>query len=112
MAWHSLGAITVTLPGTRVRLTANQIDPNKRIGAEALLVQAISNPIHVNTGRVYVYDNLSSSAPLATLAVPTINSIPSASATTPGAPGALNVADYYIDADNAGDGVNPSYLTP
>lgn len=112
MSWHSLGPITVTVPGVRVRMTANQVRPDARIGAEAILFQAISNQAHVNTGRVYIYDSQTSAAPLATLAVPTANSIPSASATTPGAPGGLNPADYYIDADNPGDGVNPSYLTP
>ena len=48
----------------------------------------------------------------ATLAVPTANTIPSAAATVPDAPGALDASGYYIDADNATDGVNASYLRP
>ncbi len=104
MAWTGLGIITVPTPGTKVALTAN---PTR---CEAILVQALSNASHTNTGRVYIYDR--SGARLATLAVPTTNTIPSASATIPAAPGGLDCRDYSIDADNATDGVDASYIRP
>lgn len=110
MPWTSLGVVTVAAPGTRVRVTAAQSDPAARIGCEAILFQALSNGTHVNTGRVYIFDRNGNR--LATLAIPTNNTIPSASATIPNAPGALNAADYYIDADVGGDGVDASYLRP
>jgi hypothetical protein len=47
---------------------------------------------------------------VATLAVPTSNTVPSFSATVPNAYGVLHAEEYYIDADNAGDGVDASYL--
>ncbi len=112
MAWISLGQITVGVPGTKVRLTSNATTPAARIGCEALLVQAISQASHTNTGRIYLYAGPNDSAPVATLAVPTTNTIPSAAATIPNAPGGLNAADFWIDSDNASDGVNGSYLSP
>ena len=104
MAWTGLGSVTVPTPGTKVALSATDVR------CEALLVQALSNASHTNTGRVYVYDR--SGTRIATLAVPTANSIPSASATIPSAPGGLNARDYSIDCDNAGDGVDASYIRP
>lgn len=104
MAWTGLGPITVATPGTRVALSSTDIR------CEAVLIQAFSNASHTNTGRVYIYDRTGKR--LATLAVPTANTIPSASATIPSAPGGLNAADYSIDADNAADGVDASYLRP
>ena len=104
MAWTGLGTITVSSPGTKVALSSTDLR------CEAILVQALSNPSHTNTGRVYIYDR--SGNRLATLAVPTTNTIPSASATIPTAPGGLNARDYSIDADNAGDGVDASYIRP
>ena len=104
MAWTSLGPITVVTPGTLVPLTLT------RTRCEAILLQALSNGSHTNTGRVYIYDRTGNR--MATLAVPTANSIPSASATIPAAPGGLDCADYSIDADNATDGVDVSYIRP
>lgn len=105
-----LGPIIIAAPGARLRITNNQADPARALNCEAILAQALSNPAHTNAGRVYVYDRLG--VRLATLAVPTANTIPSFSATVPGTPGGLNAADFYIDADIAGDGVDASYLRP
>lgn len=104
MAWTGLGIISVVTPGTKVALTTT---PTR---CEAILLQALSNASHTNTGRVYIYDR--SGARLATLAVPTTNTIPSASATIPAAPGGLDCRDYSIDSDIAGDGVDASYIRP
>jgi hypothetical protein len=104
MAWTGLGIITVITPGVHVSLSATDVR------CEAILIQALSNATHTNSGRVYVFDR--SGNRIATLAVPTTNTIPSASATIPSAPGGLNTHDYSIDADNAGDGVDASYIRP
>ena len=113
MAWKSLGAVIVAVPGVRQRLTANQAAPAARVGCEALLIQAISTGKQiVNAGRVYVYDVQLGGAPMAVLAIPTANTIPSASATIPAAPGGLNMADYWLDADSPGDGAYVSYIRP
>ena len=113
MAWKSLGAVTVPVPGVRQRLTANQAVPANRVGYEAILIQAISTGQQVaNVGRIYIYDVQAGGAPMAVLAIPTANTIPSASATVPAAPGGLNAADYWLDADSPGDGAYVSYIRP
>lgn len=104
MAWTGLGIVTVPTPGTKAPVTATSTR------CEALLFQALSNASHTNTGRVYIFDR--SGNRIATLAVPTANTIPSASATIPAAPGGLDARDYSIDADNANDGVDASYIRP
>ena len=104
MAWTGLGPITVVTPGTKVPLSA--ID----IRCEGLLIQALSNAARTNTGRIYLYDR--AGVRIATLSAPTANTIPSASATIPSAPGGFNARDYSIDADVAGDGVDASYIRP
>lgn len=104
MSWTGLGIITVTTPGTKVALSATPVR------CEGILVQALSNGTHTNTGRVYVFDR--SGNRIATLAVPSTNVIPSASSTIPVAPGGLDCKDFSIDADNATDGVDASYIRP
>ena len=92
-----------------MRLTVNQADPGKTFPVQSILVQAISSVAHTNTGRAYLYDAQTGGAPIV-LAVPTANTIPSASVTKPDAPCALNAGDYWIDADNSTDGVNAWYV--
>jgi hypothetical protein len=75
------------------------------------MIQALSNGSHTNTGRVYLYDDISGNR-IATLAVPSTNTIPSASATIPVAPGGMDATNYSIDADNSTDGVDASYVRP
>ncbi len=108
-----LGVITVTTPGTRVGILTNVVS-TQYIGAQSILLQALSNATHTNSGRVYVYvtDSTGTAKRVATLAVPGTNSIPSFSATIPNATAAMNPAAYSIDADNSGDGVDASYLVP
>lgn len=110
MAWTGLGAVTVAVPGTPLRITNNQADPTARISCQSVLLQALSNVAHTNVGRVYILDR--DGVRVGTLAPPATNTIPSASATIPSVPGALNAADYWVDADNAGDGVDVSYSRP
>ena len=110
MAWTGLGIVTSTGVGNLVAITTNQSSANARIGCQAILLQALSNASHTNTGRVYIFDR--SSTRIATLAVPSTNTIPSAAVTIPNTEGALNAADYSISAEVSGDGVDASYLRP
>lgn len=114
MAVHSLGIIKVTTPGTRVRLTSGQTDPSKRIGAKSIMVVTKEG----NVGKVYVGDSSVSKDTAGTtglgtfcvLLAPTATELHSFSATIDSAPAALNVADWYIDADTANDGVRVLYV--
>ena len=109
MAQIALGQITVSSPGTKVA-----IDTSTRNNCQSILLQALSNAGHTNTGRVYIYATNSSGTAtrVATLAVPSTNTIPSFSVTIPDAPGGLTTLAYSIDADNSGDGVDASYARP
>jgi hypothetical protein len=104
MALHSLGKIAVGSPGTPVQITVNQSTPSSRIGCQAIMVQTLPT----NTGKIYVglagMNKTTLAQVLAILAVPTVNTIPAYSATLSYAPGGLNAADLYIDADNGGEG--------
>ena len=86
MAQTPLGPITVSIPGTRV-----SIDTANRNNCQSILLQALSNAGHTNTGRVYIY---AQGVRVATLAIPTTNTIPSFSVTIPDAPGGLTTLDY------------------
>lgn len=108
MPLTALGVITVPSPGTPIRITNNLASPTTPIHCQSVMAQALSNGTHTNTGRVYVMDFTLTR--VATLAVPTSNTVPSFSATVPNAYGVLHAEEYYIDADNAGDGVDASYL--
>lgn len=110
MAQASLGIVTVPTPGVPVRITINQGNPNGHLACQSVLIQALSNASHTNTGRVYILDGFKRR--VATLAIPTDNSVPAFSATIPNATAALNAADYWVDADIANDGVDASYLVP
>lgn len=105
-----VGPITVATPGTPVVVTT------EAIRCQSILFQALSNGTHTNTGRVYILaQNQTTPASftrVATLAIPTSNTIPSFSVTIPDAPGGLALAGYMVDADNAGDGVDVSYARP
>lgn len=103
-----LGTVTITTPGTPVRVTVNQSDPVANLACQSILIQALSNASHTNTGRLYVLDEQLTR--VATLAVPTANTIPSFSATITVGPNALSAQRYYLDADNATDGADVSIL--
>lgn len=109
--WRSKGKVTVPVPGTPVRATVNEAIPAAHLACHSLLFQALSD----NAGKVYILDSQSGDPAtgvgvLAVLPVPTANSIPGASATITSAPGALNLADYWIDSDAVDEGVIISVL--
>lgn len=104
MPHFSLGVVTVAKAGDLVPVTKNQAEPVTRVPCQSILIQALSNDDHVNTGRIYVFDG--TKRRLATLAIPAAHTIPSFSATLQ----ALNASDYFIGADIAGDGADVSIL--
>jgi hypothetical protein len=116
MSAHSLGYITVSTPGTPVRVSFNQADPTKAISCNGVLLQALfATNGHKNTGLVYILDRpnpnyTSGVGVLAILGIPTSASMGAYSASMPAAAAALNVCDFWIDADIAGDGVVASFI--
>ena len=96
---HPLGPVIVLTPGTPVNIAPANLN------CQSVMVQALPT----NTGFVYV---LVYGTRVATLAVPTINSIPSYSATIPDAPGGLDARQFTIDAQVGGEGVDASYARP
>jgi hypothetical protein len=98
-----LGRFTVPTPGTVVALSVKQLK------CHAILIEAAPS----NTGKVYI--GIATmvkgvSGEMAVLAIPTANTIPVYSETISQCPNAINLQDFYVDADIAGDGVVVSYL--
>lgn len=110
MALHSLGQVTVPTPGTPVQATINQGSPQTRIPCFAMMFQALPS----NVGTVYIgllgLNRSTFAQVLAILVAPTVTSTPSYSAAAPNVPGAFNLADIYIDAESAQDGVLVTYI--
>ena len=103
--WKSRGKVTVTTSGTPVRLTVNNSNPALYDGCHAFLVEQLPT----NSGKLYILDSQTGSKStltgvLAILPPPTTNILPVASITIADAPNALNAADYWLDADNSGEG--------
>lgn len=108
MSIRSFGYVTVGTPGTPVRATVHQTDPTARVGAQALLFQAL----HGNTGRVYIglsgMDKTAGTGVLAVLPAPSDPTSGPFASFSPSQPlqfAGLNVADFYIDADVGTNGV-------
>lgn len=109
--WRSLGKVAVATPGTLVRATNNESSPTTRYPAHAMLFQQVAG----NTGKIYICDRQNAVAStgvgvLATLAIPTVNVLPSASCTVTYAPAAFNAIDFWIDAEVGGEGCQVSAI--
>jgi hypothetical protein len=113
----SLGFVTVTTPATPVRATVNRPSPGTpadRIAAQTVRFQALP----ANQAVVYIgsqeMDKSTGDHVYAVIPAPasaTDGPFADFTATVRGASAGLNVADFYIDADQAGDGVVVSYMT-
>lgn len=108
----SLGYVTVPTPGTPVRATINNTDPTLRVGAQSITFQALPG----NTGIVYVgRRDMDTSTGVGVLGLipapsdPTTGPFPSWAVSLPVIAAGLNVADHYIDAAEATDGVVVAY---
>ena len=110
MAQFSLGKIVVNPAGTPIRLTANQSAPGANYPAHSYLVEALSG----NTGKIYIgtstLDKTTLAGVYAILPPPTANIFPSFSATVSYSPNHFNLAEIYVDVDNAGEGVVASAI--
>lgn len=96
----------------------NNVNPSNPWGTNqqyyaclAILFQASPG----NTGKTFIGDRVnfnrsSGTGLLAVLGIPTNNIVPSAGATIPNAPAALNAVDYWVDADVGGEAVTVSIL--
>ncbi len=114
---RSLGKITVTSAGTPQRITAGLTVPGNAVPIQSLLLQALP----ANTGIVYVFaggNNFSGDHRtdlvrcVGLIAAPsdaTKGPFPSLSISIPNVPGALNLADYWLDVGVSTDGVVVTY---
>jgi len=100
---RSLGYVTVAAAGTPVRATVNETDPALRVGAQSILFQAKPD----NTGVMYIglagMDRTTGAQVIGFLGTPVSESAPSLLISMPDVSGGLNVADFYVDADDNGD---------
>lgn len=105
-----LGPLTVPSPGTPVSV-ATLLPAGKFQPLHAVLFQALPG----NTGKVYIGNRTLNSSTfvgcMAILAIPTTNQLPTFSAALTNAPNALDqLQTFFIDADNADDGVLVTYM--
>lgn len=107
---RAYATIRVTTPGSPIRVTYAEPDPNKYFHVHGVMFEVLPT----NVGVIYIGDQTLNQAALtgifAALAVPTKNSLPYFQAANTLAPGAIQLRDFYIDAAMAGDGVFVTYL--
>lgn len=101
-----LGRITVATSGTPVRATVNEGNPAARHAAHSILFE---RDVTTETGKVYILDRedaviATRVGVLAVLAIPTDNLLPSFSLTVTSSPNGFDTADFWVDADNDGEG--------
>lgn len=113
MASGAAGKVTVTTPGTAVQASKNLPNAPIRVGCQRVLFQALAG----NAGSVYIEqgtgsnDRTNLTRTLAVLPKPAATGeLPSFELSVPSGANGFNLCDYYIDADNGGDGVLISYV--
>lgn len=106
----SAGQVVVPTPGTLVRATVNLAEPEKVLPCHGIMFEVRPE----NTGNVYIgrvgFNKTTRVGCYAILAVPTANFLPTFSVAITLAPNALTLDGFYIDVDDAGDGVIVTYL--
>lgn len=101
----SLGFVTVPTPGTAVALAG------LLTGAVILRLEPRRNQTTVNVGNVYIGgSNLSKNTPTTIYAVLSPEQVEGTEISAAGAKDFLDISQYFVDADNAGDGVLVGYL--
>jgi hypothetical protein len=102
---QSYGKVSVPTPGTPVIATTNNTVPTATVPVNAVLIEAWPT----NVGKVYIgnqgMNKTTGVGVIAILAIPTVNFIPSFSATLSFSTGGIDVSYVWLDADNAGDSV-------
>ncbi len=112
MALRSLGRITIVTSGTPVRATFNETDPTARYPVHIMLFQ---RNVVSETGLVYILENEDGDATgtgvVHILSAPIIDRpLPLFKIGISYASVGLNLQNYYIDADNDGEGCIVSAL--
>ena len=102
---QALGKLQPT-PGTPLRATQNITPlPGQRYAVHGVMLQALPT----NVGKVYIgkqtLNRAAYSDLYAVLAIPAGAALPSFSTALTLAPNAINLADFWVDVDTAGDGV-------
>lgn len=108
--WHSQGKTVVAAAGTPERITAI------RTIAQTVFFQQLEG----NIGKIWICDRATANkitgvGVLAVIPAPTLSGgvavvLPYASVTVPSAPAALDVAQFWLDMDNNGEGCQISYV--
>jgi len=108
--WRSIGYITVTTAGTPVQVSET------REPAQTIFFQQAED----NTGKIWICSSASANKTtgvgvLAVIPAPTLTdevatTLPYASVTIPSAPCALNVMNFWVDADENGEKCLVSYI--
>lgn len=114
MALASLGAITVSSAGTKVRATVNQSDPGARYTVQSFQVQAGA----ANAGIIYIgFSNMNTSNGTGVLGIipkpvsATTGPFGSQSFSIINSPAGIDMRDIYIDSSASGDIVYISVAT-
>lgn len=105
----SFGKVLVAAAGTPVRATSTQTTPSTKVSAHTIFFQALSG----NTGRVFVGGPTMNKTTLAGVygmipapsASTATGTLPYFEATIVPAPNGLNLADFWLDAEQSTDGV-------
>lgn len=113
---RSIGVFRVTVPGTLKQIASTAADLVQDGAIHGILLQALPG----NTGVVYIGGSAivraSYTGLYGMLGVPALNaggqptSLPTFTAALTLAPNAIKLSDFYIDADQANDGVIASVL--
>lgn len=105
---QSYGKVTVAASGSPVQASSNgaNIGDQTYTQCNAVLIEAWPT----NTGKIYIGNTESMDAStgdgvVGILAKPSSGFIPSFSATVSYAPGGIDVAQFWVDAENSGDSV-------
>jgi len=107
MGWIAFGRVAVPVSGTPVHVSLDMA------AYQTVFFQQVPG----NTGYIYILNGPNGDKDtkvLAILSVPTYNNsgkatfLPSAAVTIPSHPNAINLADFWIDADNNGESVRIS----
>lgn len=104
MGMIALGKVSVTTPGTPVRLTANRADPTARVACQTVLIQ----PLLGNTGSVYLGEqgmNKTTFAGVYAIVPTPAGGFSNFALSIPLAPAAFDAAALFLDADTAAEGV-------
>jgi hypothetical protein len=107
MALKSFGRITVAVPDTAVQATVNEPAQADRFSVHSVMFER-DDPN--DTGLVYIGTSAAMNRTtlvgvIAILAVPTTNFLPVFTATITHMPDGVNVNEFWVDADEAGDSV-------